>query len=141
MRKFWMIAVVGAAGMALIAGCGQGEKQDTAAGDRAAVEQAAGDAGDGAVAGGRAVPVPEGTEAVSATFEGTIGCGHCTYHTTPECALAMKTGDGTVYVIENDPEHEAHMGERFSGKPITVVGTAGEKDGMNVIYAEKVELK
>jgi len=74
------------------------------------------------------------------TLAGTIGCGHCTYGVTHECALAMKTAEGTVYLIENDPEHEAHMAERFSGRPVTVTGTVAQTDTANVVFAEKVEL-
>jgi hypothetical protein len=146
MRNLWMILVTAGTAGLLLAGCGQGqESADT--GGRAAVENQAA-AGDQAEApesatpetGGRMLEAPEGTELASVTLEGTIGCGHCTYHVTPECALATQTAEGVVYVIEGDPEHEAHMGERFSGKPITVTGRVAQTDSMNVVYAEKVEL-
>ncbi len=149
MRRRWMmLAVAGMAGL-LLAGCGRGQKAADG-GDRAALTErsASADAETPAAAEsaapgaeGRMLKAPEGTELASATLDGTIGCGHCTYHLTPECALAMKTADGVVYVIENDPEHEAHMGERFSGRPISVTGRVGEKDGLNVVYAETVDLR
>ncbi len=148
MLRPWTALMVAGTAALLLGGCGRGQ-QAADDGDRAAVtdQAAAGDEASAAAenatpdAGGRMVKVPEGTELAATTLEGTIGCGHCTYHLTPECALAMKTADGVVYVIENDPEHEAHMGERFSGKPISVTGRVGEKDSMNVIYAEKVDLR
>jgi len=31
---------------------------------------------------------------------GMLGCGHCNFHTTSDCAAAMKTAKGDVYVLD-----------------------------------------
>ncbi len=142
MRRMWMTAAALAIALAA-AGCGHGNRAGSA--DRAAVSRetpAPEPAAPASGQSGRMLKAPDEVPAASVTLSGTVGCGHCTFGVTDDCALAMKTGDGKIYVVANDPENDAHMGERFSGKAITVTGRVERSaDGGNVIHAEKVDLR
>ncbi len=144
MRRPWMPVAVLFLVAPLVAGCAQ-KKTDSAsteappaAGESAGMEQGRMEAAPPAV---QAAP-PAGMELTRMTLEGKIGCGHCTYHVTESCALAMQAGDGTVYVIASapSPDYDQFFGDRFSGKQITVTGDVGELDGKWMIYAEQIEL-
>lgn len=127
----------------LVAGCAQ-KKTETASNQTPPAEQPAtmqqGSAGETMQAAGQSAP-PEGMELAAMTLTGKVGCGHCTYHVTDSCALAMQTDDGKVYVIASAPNYDATFGDRFSGKAIDVTGKVGEKDGKWLVYADKVELR
>ena len=71
---------------------------------------------------------------------GALGCGHCAYHVTNECAPALKTADGTIYVLESETEQDKLMGDRFSGKEITVSGTVKKVDGQLVLHTAMIEV-
>ncbi len=117
----------------LAAGCAQ-KKTETASNQTPPAEQPA-----AMEVAGQSTP-PADMVLTAMTLEGKVGCGHCTYHTTNACALAMQTEDGKVYVIESAPDYDQYFGDRFSGKGISVTGKVGEKDGQWVVYAEQVKL-
>lgn len=82
-------------------------------------------------------------EAASTHLTGTLGCGHCTFHTTESCAIAMKTEDGRIVVIDAESlANEDHLfAERMSGKPVSVDGTLEEVEGQLVIHSKTVEIQ
>jgi hypothetical protein len=82
-------------------------------------------------------------EAMAATVNlaGKLGCGHCTFHAKDECSLAMKTADGTVYMIEAGAEQQALMDKRYDEPAVEVAGRVSEVDGQKIIYADRVELR
>ena len=71
-------------------------------------------------------------------LQGTLGCGHCTFHKTSSCAAAFKAADGKIYVIDNATPQV--MEARDNGGKITVTGTVTEKDGVAHVQATKQEL-
>ena len=71
-------------------------------------------------------------------LQGTLGCGHCTFHKTSSCAAALKTADGKIYVIDNATP--AVMAAREDAAPAKVSGTVTEKGGVLHLQATKQEL-
>jgi hypothetical protein len=54
---------------------------------------------------------------------GTLGCGHCNFHATSECAATVKTATGAVYVLDGVDEKSDLWQKRLEpGHTITVVG-------------------
>ncbi len=143
MHRLWMMVAAMLLVLPLAAGCAQ-KKTETASNETPPAEQPAtmeqGHAGEAMEAAGQSVP-PADMELTAMTLEGKVGCGHCTYHVTDACALAMQTEDGKVYVIESAPDYDAAFGDRFSGKTISVTGKVGEKDGKSLVFADKVEVR
>ncbi len=73
------------------------------------------------------------------TLDGTTGCGHCTFGIGSSCSAAMKTADGTVYLLEG-VDGTAVYEERQSEKPIHVVGVTKEVDGVQMVVVETWEM-
>ena len=71
-------------------------------------------------------------------LQGTLGCGHCSFHKTSSCAAALKVADGKIYVIDNATP--AVMAAREDAVPAKVAGTVTEKNGVLHIQATKQEL-
>ena len=71
-------------------------------------------------------------------LNGTLGCGHCTFHNTSSCAAVVKAADGKFYVIDNATPKVMEV--RDSGGKISVAGTVTEKNGLAHITATKQEL-
>ena len=134
MHRLWMMVAAMLLILPLVAGCAQ-KKTETASNQTPPAEQPA----TMKVAGQSAPPADMVLTAM--TLDGKVGCGHCTYHTTDACALAMQTDDGKVYVIESAPDYDQFFGDRFSGKTINVTGQVGEKDGKWLVFADKVEVR
>jgi len=82
-------------------------------------------------------------DAIAATvnLSGKLGCGHCTFHAKDECSLAMKTDEGTVYMIEAGDEQQALMDKRYDEPAVLVAGRVSEVDGQKIIYADRVLLR
>lgn len=54
---------------------------------------------------------------------GTLGCGHCSYSVTSECAAAVKTASGEIYVLDGiDDKSEMWEKRLEEGHQIAVVG-------------------
>jgi hypothetical protein len=67
------------------------------------------------------------------TLAGTLGCGHCTYHVTPDCSPCVKTAAGTIYVIDGAGEGSELMEKRFDALEVAVVGTvAGSEEPKHI---------
>jgi hypothetical protein len=131
--------------LVLVWGCGQkaaetGKAQEPAArGAEMAAETPAG--GETPAAAETPAEVPGTKETV--VLAGTLGCGHCTFHTTPECAIAMKADDGRIVVIDaEDLADEDHLfAERMSGKPVSVEGNLEDVQGQLVIHSRTVTFR
>jgi len=72
---------------------------------------------------------------------GTLGCGHCNFHTTSECAAAMKTASGDVYVLDGVTEKSPLFENRLKGGAITVIGNVLEADGAKHVAMTSFEMK
>jgi hypothetical protein len=82
--------------------------------------------------------VPASGEAV--TLVGTSGCGHCTFGVGQSCAAAMKTADGTLYVLDGvDPESDLFK-SRMDSKSLKVVGQVSQQDGLNHVAMTSYEI-
>ncbi len=61
---------------------------------------------------------------VEVQLAGTLGCGHCVFHVTADCAACVKTASGEVYVIDGVNEQSPVWEQRLEdGHTITVAGT------------------
>ena len=142
MRRFWILAPAVLAIMVLALGCGSGEKTETAQNEPAATE----DTNDQAAVethantGGK-IKAPEGMELASVSLEGTIGCGHCSFHVKEECTLAFKAADGEIYIVEAGDRQDELMDIRIDEPAALLAGRIGEVDGQKVIYTDSVELR
>ena len=72
---------------------------------------------------------------------GTLGCGHCNFHTTTECAAAMKTAGGEVYVLDGVTEKSPLFENRMKGGAITVIGKVLQGDGAKHLAMTSFEMK
>ena len=54
---------------------------------------------------------------------GTLGCGHCVFSVTTECAACVKTASGEVYVLDGIDEKSPMWEKRLEeGHQLTGVG-------------------
>ena len=90
------------------------------------------------VAAGTLTWAAETPTPASVELQGTLGCGHCTFHKTSSCAAALKVADGKIYVIDNATP--AVMAAREDAAPAKVSGTVTEKNGILHIQATKQEM-
>jgi hypothetical protein len=137
-----MFSLIGIAVLGLAIGCGQsGEKAaDQTAANTADDHAAMDDAAEVAATPGM-MEVPADAEMASITVEGNMGCGHCTFHVKDSCSLAMKSTDGTVYMLEAGDQQEALMETRYDEAAVLVAGRVAEVDGQKIIYTDTVELR
>jgi hypothetical protein len=99
---------------ALLAGC-----QGKGTAEKAGQEQAP-VAGTPAPAAGADAVTPVGADIQLA---GTLGCGHCSYSVTSECAAAVKTASGEIYVLDGiDDKSEMWEKRLEEGHQITLAG-------------------
>jgi hypothetical protein len=130
--------------MVLALGCGGGTEQaetTAKAEEPAQAESSTESSQDMAAATSAKVKAPEGIELASATLEGKLGCGHCTFEAKDECSLAMKTADGEVYMIEAGERQDELMDKRYDEPEVKIAGRVGEVEGQKVIYTDSVELE
>jgi len=108
MKRFVALTTVALLGLGIAAaGCGK----------KAATSDTAKEAKS---ASGAATPAPAG----EVQLAGTLGCGHCVFHVTSECAACVKTASGEVYVIDGVNEQSPMWEKRMEdGHTITVAGT------------------
>ena len=140
-----MLMLIGVVVLGLAVGCGQGGEQ---AGEQAADQTAAvaddhagmDDAAEVAATPGT-MEVPADAEMAAITVEGNLGCGHCTFHAKETCSLAMKSTDGTVYMLETGDQQESLMETRYDEAAVLVAGRVAEVDGQKIIYTDTVELR
>lgn len=125
-----------------VLGCGNARTEQAA--DTAAVQETAAPAQDDeapVAAQPARLKVPEGAELASVQVEGKLGCGHCDFHVKDVCSLAMKSTDGTVYLLEAGDRQDELMDKRLDGPQVAVTGNVTEVDGQKVITTESVELR
>ncbi len=143
MRRFWLSMTVAALAMSLAAiGCSSSEDGAETASNQAADAKPAAEAkkavddhaGHDHAAGGAEV------EMASMTMTGTMGCGHCNFQTTDGCAVAFKTSDGEIVLVEGGPDHAKLMEVRMDQPTITVAGRVTTQDGLKIIHADSYEL-
>jgi hypothetical protein len=73
---------------------------------------------------------------------GTLGCGHCNFHVTPECSASMKTATGALYVLDGVSEGSELWSKRLEpGHEITVVGTVLEAEGIKHVAMTSFEIR
>lgn len=134
-RSLFLMAVLGLS-LGLVAGCGQTDSADE--GDTAQATNEMTESTDGHEGHDHGTPA----ENASVTLSGNLGCGHCTFHATDACAVAMKTADGEIVLIEaaDGTEHEELMSHRMDEPEVRITGTVREVDGRKVIYADEYEL-
>jgi hypothetical protein len=73
------------------------------------------------------------TGGAEVSLAGTLGCGHCNYHVATECAAAIKTASGDVYLIDNADKDSELFQKRYDGIQVTVNGNVSETDDVNHI--------
>lgn len=71
---------------------------------------------------------------------GTLGCGHCTHSIGESCSAAVQTADGAIYILEGVAAGDELFEDRYSGKTVTVRGTAVERDGVGYVTVAGFDL-
>ena len=71
--------------------------------------------------------IPAGTEV---TLTGVVGCGHCTYHIANSCSTALKTDDGTVWILDGIDEGDELFENRYEGTEVTMAGVVSYVGGV-----------
>ncbi len=86
--------------------------------------------------------IPDGETSGDVTLAGVLGCGHCTYHVTPECAAVVKTGSGQFYVLDGVGEGSELWEKRLEGnRQISVTGTVMGTDKVKHLAMTSFDLK
>ena len=71
------------------------------------------------------------TAGTPTTLAGTLGCGHCNYEKTAECAAAIQTAGGEVYVIDGVTVPSPLWSAREARKQAQITGTVAKgEDGL-----------
>jgi len=101
----------------VLVGCGSGTTEKVAEQAAAHAEQAQAAVEEAAAEVQQAV-YEAGQEV---TLTGSLGCGHCSFQKTDDCAAAMQTEDGLVVILDVDQENELFT-KRTDGGTVTVEG-------------------
>jgi len=73
---------------------------------------------------------------------GTLGCGHCVYGVTKDCAAVVKTASGDMYVLDGIDEKSPLWEKRLEeGHRITVAGTVVGGEPLKHIAMTSFDLK
>jgi len=90
-----------------------------------------------------AAPTPDATLAAGEVqLAGVLGCGHCNYHVTSDCAATIKTASGDVYVLDGVQEGSDLWEKRLAGtQQITVTGTVLGSDKVKHVAMNTFEFK
>lgn len=108
---------------AALSGCSEKQPAENRASSPPAAESAA-PAPAASHEGAATTPGSEGAPAGEVQLAGVLGCGHCNFHVTPECAAVVKTAGGDFYVLDGVGEGSELWEKRFEGtRQITVTGT------------------
>lgn len=92
--------------------------------------------------GEAATPGSEGAAPGEVQLAGVLGCGHCNFHVTPECAAVVKTAAGDFYVLDGVGEGSELWEKRIEGtRQITVNGTVMGADKVKHLAMTSFELK
>lgn len=92
------------------------------------------------------VPHPDqvaGDAAVPAEVQlaGTLGCGHCNFHVTSECAAVLRTASGESYILDGVEESSDLWAKRLEpGHKITVTGKLVGTDAIKHLAMTSFEI-
>lgn len=118
-------------------GC-QGEKGPTPSDKRAKAASEAAPQGEGASAANPG----DAAQAGEVQLAGTLGCGHCNFHVTPDCAAAVKTASGEIYVLDGVQEGSDLWEKRIEpAHQITVTGAILGSDKVKHVAMTSFDLK
>jgi len=131
----------------VVAGCTSSSERPSSEAESASQKPAAAPAATEAPTHATEAPSAHSAEAHGAAatatpvaLVGTSGCGHCTFQVGTSCAAALKTADGTLYIIDGvDPESEMYK-TRMDGKSLKVMGAVSEKDGLHHVAMTSYEI-
>ncbi len=101
---------------------------DTSAEQGNSTAKSAIDEAKAAVARTEQAQLPEGGEI---TITGILGCGHCTYHVTDTCKAAVRTADGSVFILDV-AQDSPWFQNRYSGARLEITGKV-HHDGKLVV--------
>lgn len=141
MRRYLVFVPLAAAAIGLALGCGGTEKAETVAQEEPAATEEATDASHDEMASAKVKAPETPTEMATISTTGTLGCGHCTYEVVNSCALAIKTEDGEVYLVDAGDRQDELMAIRYDGPTAAISGRVAEVDGQKVIYTDSVQLQ
>jgi hypothetical protein len=135
--RFLTAALLSVALGVTLAGCSRSKPPEKAADKTPAA---------GEVAPSDAAAAPATGDATAQTAEvqlaGTLGCGHCVFHVTSDCAACVKTASGDVYVIDGVQEGSDLWEKRLEGtQQIAVSGAVLGSDKVKHIAMTSFELK
>lgn len=87
-------------------------------------------------------PGAEGAAPGEVQLAGVLGCGHCSYHVTPECAAVVKTAGGDFYVLDGVGEGSELWEKRLEGtRQISVTGTVMGTEKVKHLAMTSFDLK
>jgi hypothetical protein len=73
---------------------------------------------------------------------GVLGCGHCSFHVTSDCAACIKTAGGEVYVLDGVQEGSDLWEKRLAGtQQISVTGAVLGTDKVKHVAMNSFEFK
>jgi hypothetical protein len=73
---------------------------------------------------------------------GVLGCGHCNFHVTSDCAACIKTAGGEVYVLDGVQEGSDLWEKRLAGtQQISVTGAVLGTDKVKHVAMNSFEFK
>jgi len=74
------------------------------------------------------------------TLKGEMSCAKCNLKETAKCQNALKVGDKTYYLVQNDVSKKFHREVCTSPKDnVEVEGTVEEKDGKMMLTATSIK--
>ena len=92
--------------------------------------------------GSAASPGSESAASGEVQLAGVLGCGHCTFHVTDECAAVVKTPSGDFYVLDGVGEGSEVWEKRLEGtRQISVTGTVMGTDKVKHLAMTSFDLK
>lgn len=73
---------------------------------------------------------------------GVLGCGHCSFHVTSDCAACIKTAGGEVYVLDGVQEGSDLWEKRLAGtQQISVTGAVLGTDKVKHVAMNSFEFR
>jgi hypothetical protein len=119
MNRIHLAAVALTAALAAL-GCSRNDQTDHAGGSGQAPAPTSGEAAAPATPEGQPADAVMGAEVQVA---GVLGCGHCNYHVTADCAAVVRTANGDTYVLDGVDETSDLWAKRMEpNHKITVSG-------------------
>lgn len=142
-RSAMLVAFAGA----LALGCAREKAAEDAAtepqpGATGSAVEPASPSGDAAGSSSAAADAEGAASAGEVQIAGLLGCGHCTFHVTPDCSPCVKTKAGDIYVIDGVGEDADLWEKRLEeGHQITVTGAVLGSDKLKHVAMTSFEIK